>query len=230
MPNEFRQTPTPIVRIEKMPPPHWTSFSALAISVITAIGLILQIYETKIFYKQSLAPLVFPYVTDSTHEQQIGIFLKNHGGGPGIVTIKRILFDGKRKSLRNIVVAALRRELIEEDAHTTPLARKPGETFAMENGRTVSLLSFPTSIVDTSNLSKRREFQQFIHQRINIEYEWCSIYGECFEHCTSIDCKMPQEWRTLATKPTSPYRRARGRLVSMAAQGRTLNWKISKEN
>ena len=197
---DSEKTPnTHLVEVTNMPPRDRMSIWALAISILTALVLILHGYETKRFYRNSLLPLVWPFVTDSKSEDNVGIFLINHGAGSGFVTIHEYFLDGQKSTPESIVHEMEKRCFIEQTDDHTAVRRMPGETFPMAGGRRVNVLTFPNSIVHVYGAERQKEFQEFIHDKINVKYQWCSIYGECFSHCTSTSCSKPRKLNSMFT-------------------------------
>ena len=181
------------VRIVKMPPAHWASFVALGLSILTAIVLIWQGYETRTYYRLTLSPIVTPYVTDSYHEEMVGIFLKNQGPGPGVVTIIGVFLDGNPTRPYDIIQKIAKDGLFNSQSDQVPVHRKCGEEFSMAEDRTVRLLAFPIDLVRSNDLDERRNFQNFIHERIDFKYKWCSVYDKCYSCSTATTCGPPRE-------------------------------------
>ncbi len=193
MPEDNKSRRSHLVDIAKMPHPHWASWCALLVSVVTAFVLIWQGWETRSFYRKSLVPLVNPFITDSTLKEELGIFLQNNGGGPGFVTINETLLDNEAISLKEVIDQMQSDGVIEQTSKNKAVRRAKNETFAMHAGRVVPLMVFPTSIVKVDSYDDAVKFQSLIHKRINIKFTVCSVYGECVQLCTAQNCKDAQQ-------------------------------------
>ena len=62
--------------------------------------------------------------------------------------------------------------------------------------------------VDPQSLDRSAEdkFREFIRDRIDVRYRWCSLYEACQEGCTRLGCRVPHR-QTLKPRAEGTPRR-----------------------
>ena len=161
---------------------------SLAVSIITAWTIIKHGAETETHYKKIVTPMVLADVSTSPVDDTWGIFLKNEGIGPAVINYGRVLLDGEITDMQNVVT-----KMSEEGALGT--GKKAGFNNLRSGsyigaGMRKAILSVSPESLDTQSSTK---FRKFVRDRIDIHFEWCSVYEECKKGCTKEGCIVSQE-------------------------------------
>lgn len=174
-----------LVKILELPSRGIIAGLAFVISVITALVLVWNGIETRSHYRKIIAPQVMPYITVSPSETEWGIFLRNHGSGPATITLEEMFIDGEVTDPIEVVKQAVQEQIVTWKEELRPVRRLMGEKLFLKEGGESRILVFHP---DTVPLGMYRKFEQFVHDRVDVKYTWCSVYNECQSACTSISC------------------------------------------
>lgn len=140
------------------------AFIAILIAAYTA-------RETRQHNRYLATPFVLPYVTNAPEDETWGIFLRNVGVGPAKINYRAVLLDGKPIDMKTLI-----RHMGQEGALSPETASYQGlkQGSYLGVGETKLLLTVPRG--SPPNVEK---FGAFIHQRIDIRLDACSVYDEC---------------------------------------------------
>ena len=160
------------------------AYTGLIVSVITAVALIYNSWETREHNRRIVTPMVLANISSSSLNEELGIYLKNEGIGPAQINYKEVLLDGRSSSLPEVISQMTKEGLFMPDSEGSYM--NLGHASYLGQGSKIGILVFAPKSVQKSAF---QEFDRFIHRRINIRYEWCSVYDECRDECTAIGCK-----------------------------------------
>ena len=163
------------------------ALASLAVSVITASTVIEQGRETREHYRKTVTPLVLPHVTTNPVDETWGIFLDNEGIGPARIDFRTVTLDGKVVTLPDIVTRMSEEGVIGPGTKWALASLEHG-SFLRVGGRKMILEVDPKSL-DTP---AQEAFRGFVRDRIDVRYEWCSLYEGCQEGCTKLGCRVRQ--------------------------------------
>jgi len=159
------------------------ALASLAVSIITAYALVEQGEETRAHYKKTVAPLVLAEVTTNPADETWGIFLKNEGVGPAEIDFGTVTLDGAVTTLPNIVTRMGEEGALGPDAKLAAASLEVG-SYLRVGGRKMILEIDPGSL----DQSAEEKFREFVRDRIDVRYRWCSLYEACQEGCTKLGC------------------------------------------
>ena len=171
--------------MESRTPNAWVAWGGLIVAVIAVLISAWQTYETRKHYghtanetrkhyRYMATPLVLSYVTDDPLEKTWGIFLRNVGVGPAKINYKAVMLDGKPTDMKTIVAWMIQEGALPPKPNGSYLGLKQGSYLGV--GDTKGLLKVSPESLEPSALEK---FRAFIHQRIDIRLDACSVYEEC---------------------------------------------------
>ena len=184
MPEEQNNREVHLVEIKESAYRHFIPYIALTVSVITATVLIWQGFETRSHYRKIVSPQVVTYTTNAAQENTWGIFLQNEGVGPALIKLHKMTIDGTEKGPVDILEQMIQEDFIKQ-GHPA-VRRVMNEELVLKEGAKTPILAF---IAKGVNPKKIDEFERLINERINLRYRWCSVYDECVESCTALNCK-----------------------------------------
>ena len=158
-------------------------YVSLFVAVVTVGALIWNGCEARVHYRQIVTPLVLAQVTSSPLDGKLGIFLRNEGIGPAEINYLSATLDGHPMSLEKISLQMIKEGVVFPEGSNilwSSLSRS-----YLKEGAEISILAFtPKAVVP----SAQEEFDAFIHHRIDIRYQWCSVYDKCIDSCTALQC------------------------------------------
>lgn len=166
------------------------AYASITISMLTAITLIWTGWETRNHYRLIVAPLVVAEFNASPLENEWGLYLKNEGVGPAVINPKGVFVDGKRSSTKEALQQMIKDKILKQGGNYAYAPLENG-SYLSEGGRKPLITFHPESVQKNTG----GKFEQFIDCRIDIHYEWCSIYGECHDERTADGC----EWESPQT-------------------------------
>ena len=184
MPEDQTDRRVHLVEIKESAYRYFIPYIALTVSVITAAVLIWQGFETRNHYRKIVSPQVVTYTTNTVQETTWGIFLQNEGVGPALIKLHKMTIDGKNKAPVDILDQVIKEDFIKPK-HPA-VRRVMNEELVLKAGAKTPILAF---IAIGVNPKKIDEFERLINKRINLHYRWCSVYNECVEACTALNCK-----------------------------------------
>ena len=185
MPEEQNDREVHLVEIKESAYRHFIPYIAIAISVITAAVLIWQGFETRSHYRKIVSPQVVTYTTNTEQEDTWGIFLQNEGGGPALIKLHKMTIDGMEKEPVDILDQMIQEKVINQKYPA--VLRVMNEELVLKEGAKTPILAFISIGVYSQKVD---EFEKLINERINLRYRWCSVYDECVESCTALNCKQ----------------------------------------
>ena len=130
--------------------------------------------------------MVLPDVTTGKLDEGWGIFLKNEGVGPAEINYNAVTLDGRRISILDVVPQMIKEGIVSPDSNFSVLDLNAGGSSLKEGAKKTILVIDPKSVVQFA------KFDAFIHCRINICYQSCSLYDECEDSCTAKQCVSRQ--------------------------------------
>ena len=154
-------------------------YVSLFIAIITAGALVWNGYEAREHYRKIVRPMVIPYVTSSLMDGRPGIFLRNEGLGSAKIKYKRVVLDGDTASMKDVLLKMVGEEIVSQRGGGFVMDLGAGGSYLGKGGEKEIL------VLDSDSVLKIKEFDTFIHDRVNIYYQWCSTYGECYDSCTA---------------------------------------------
>ncbi|MXZ47696.1 MAG: hypothetical protein F4Z13_00360 [Candidatus Dadabacteria bacterium] len=153
---------------------------AVIVSIVTAGALIWNGYENRKHYKLIVSPMVDTYISSNLLDDDSGIFIVNKGIGPAKINFKKIFLDGQASTPEKIM-----QQMIEEGIiYSGTSSSLTFQTFSLKEGTKQGILRFSYKSVKPS---AQRRFRDFIHCRLDLHYEWCSVYGDCTDEKTDGD-------------------------------------------
>ena len=155
-------------------PNGWIAWGGLGVATIVALVTIWQGFETARYYRLTATPMVLPHVTDGPLEETWGIFLRNVGTGPAQIDYEAVTLDGQPTDMETIVARMIEEGALPSKAKGSYLGLKQGSYLGV--GDTKSILKVSLESLEPSALEK---FRDFIHRRIDIHLDACSVYKEC---------------------------------------------------
>lgn len=162
-------------------------YVSLVISIITAIALIWSSYGTREHYRLVVKPMVLPDVISSSLDKKLGIYLKNEGAGPAKINFRGVVLDGRSSSIL-AVISQMKKEGVLIPPYKGARLNLSRGSYLREGGKKL-ILAFDPKSVEKSALNK---FDRFVHHRIEIHYESCSVYKKCEPSCTALRCTKLQ--------------------------------------
>ena len=160
------------------------SILAAIVSIVTAVALIWNGYENRKHYKLIVSPMVDTYISSNLLDGNSGIFIMNEGTGPAKIKFKRIFLDGQASTHEKIMQQMMEEGIIYSETSSSLTF----QTFSLKEGTKQGILRFSYESVKPS---ARRRFRDFIHCRVDLHYEWCSVYGDCTDEKTDADAVKP---------------------------------------
>lgn len=158
-----------------MKPTTWVAWGGLVTAAVTAIAVAWQTYETRNHFRLTVMPMVLPHVSHGHLDEQWGIFLRNVGTGPAHVDYEAVTLDGQSTDMKEIVAAMIREGvLLPKPGLVSYMGLKQGSSLGA--GDTKALLAVHPDAVPPS---VSEQFGVFIHRRIDIRLEVCSVYKDC---------------------------------------------------
>lgn len=158
-------------------------YVSLLVAVVTAVALIWNGYISREHYRRIVKPMVIPHITSSPLDEKWGIFLKNEGSGPATVSYDSVTLDGRTSSIPNVLSQMKNEGVVSPTPNVSMLDLNLKSYF--KEGTKNTILAFDPESVEPSALKK---FHDFVHCRINVCYQWCSVYDECEYSCTAKRC------------------------------------------
>ena len=130
--------------------------------------------ETEAHYRKIVTPMVLPQVSDDDTDETWGMFLRNVGIGPAEINYQGVVLDGQLVEMSDAVNQMRVEGALGQDPKGSSLGLRNGSSLGV--GDTKRLLQIdPTSLGEDA----KAKFRQFIHDRIDIRFQWCSVYDEC---------------------------------------------------
>ena len=160
--------------MKPLKPSACIAWGGLVVAAIAALVAAWQGYETRNYYRLTATPMVLPHVTDNPLEEMGGIFLRNVGTGPAQIDYEAVTLDGQPTDMETIVARMIQEGALPPKAKVSYLGLKQGSYLGV--GDTKSILKVSLESLGPSALQK---FGDFIHQRIDIHIDACSVYQEC---------------------------------------------------
>ncbi len=160
--------------MKPLKPNAWIAWGGLVVATIAAGVAAWQGYETRKHYRLTATPMVLPHVTDDPLEETWGIFLRNVGTGPAKIDYEAVTLDEKLTDMKTIVARMIEEGALSPEANGSYLGLKDGSYLGV--GDTKSILKVSPQSVKPSALE---DFRDFIHRRIDIHIDACSVYEEC---------------------------------------------------
>ena len=163
------------------------AIGSLVVSVVTASTLIRQETESRTHYRKIVTPMVLAHVTSNPVVDTWGIFLKNEGIGPAVINYQRVILDGKISDMRGVEIKMRKEGALGPNTQIGVDDLHSGSYLGV--GRRKTILE-----VDPKSLGAlaSTKFREFIRHRIDVRYEWCSVYEECKYGCTKDKCTVLQ--------------------------------------
>ena len=177
-------------------------YAALAISAFTIAALVWQGLEARKHFRKSVVPQVNTYTTNLAQDENWGLFLQNQGLGPAKITLQRMTscddedLKGGSPQVNHCRNEMTPDEVVERIGHhgfvydtNHIIRREMKEEFFLEAGAKTPIL-----VVSQRNIKKERLrdamkfFRWLVNHKINLEYQWCSLYDECIDDCTALAC------------------------------------------
>ena len=118
--------------------------------------------------------MVLPDVSDNDVDETWGIFLKNEGIGPAVINYQGVMLDGREAEMPDIVSKMREEGALGPDSRGGFAGLRNGTYLGV--GKRKMLLQVDPRSLDTA---ARTKFREFIHQRIDVRFESCSVYDEC---------------------------------------------------
>ena len=156
-------------------------YVSLLVAIITACALIWNGHLTRKHYELIVKPMVLAEVTSSPLNGKLGIYLKNEGAGPAEINYKSVTLDGHTVSIFDAASQMLKEGIISSDSGVSVRDLNTGSY--LKEGAEKSIL-----VIDPKSVVQAAKFDDFIHCRINISYQWCSLYDECVDSDTAKQC------------------------------------------
>ena len=166
----------------------WPIAGSLAGAIIVAVTVWYNGSETRRraeeHDKLMATPTVLPIVSDGALDERWGIYLRNEGDARAEINYRAVKLDNKLSDMATIVQQMRKEGLLRLDAKVEYLDLKSGSLLG--RGGVKAILEGNTKGVKET---EKKKFNKFIHQRIEIRFEACSMYQECVVGCTKSGCK-----------------------------------------
>lgn len=160
------------------------SILAVIVSIVAAVALVWNGCENRKHYKLIVSPMVDTYISSNLLNDNSGIFIENKGIGPAKINFKRIFLDGQASTPEKVMQQMMEEGIIYSETSSFLTF----QTFSLKEGTKQGILRFSYESVKPS---ARRRFRDFIHCRVDLHYEWCSVYGDCTDEKTDGDAVKP---------------------------------------
>ena len=160
---------------------------ALVVSIVTAWSLVVQGIESRNHYQKTVTPMVLADVSSNPVDGTWGIFLKNEGIGPAVINYESVTVDGQTSDWPT-VLSKMRAEGALGAQTKVGYAGLRSGSYLGAGQRKMILEVDPMSL----DASARTKLHDFIHERIDVRFEWCSVYDECEDGCTKEACLVPR--------------------------------------
>ncbi|NIJ22320.1 hypothetical protein FHS95_004035 [Sphingomonas naasensis] len=134
-----------------------------------------QLNQADIHNRISVTPVVGFDRRASSGDEEVGIYIYNHGSGPAIIQDIKIYLDGSL--LPNI--SDLEYVDTEMFLNETPRWNSIFESYTLQPGKELSIYHTPyQNVEDISN------FRKLIWDRVDVIFKYCSLYNECGYSCS----------------------------------------------
>ncbi len=159
------------------------AWAGLVVSIVTAAALVWTSIETREHHRLTATPWVLPVITSDTGREMLGILLMNEGSGPAKINYKSVELDGQTSDMESVVKKMQEEGLIVGNTPPGYIDLSFGSYLGV--GRQKVILRVEP---ETVNPPLFERFDEFLHERLDVRYEVCSVYEECEPACTAKDC------------------------------------------